>query len=497
MKKLNVVFWIPLLAVVLIVVLGLVAPTVLEKSGNIMFSFITLNFGWGYTLIMTSFIAFVVWIGFLSPYKNIKLGDQNAEPEYSNVSWFAMLFSAGMGIGLVFYGVAEPLSHYMNPLRAEPMTAAAKEFAVIKSFLHWCLHPWANYCVLGMALCYMQYKRKYPCLISSVFIPLFGEKKWFPVMAQIIDGLAVFATIGGMATSLGLGTEQISSGLHYVFGIPATSFVKILLVMGITVIFIWTAVSGVNKGIKLISDINLWLVIILLAGAFILGPSMGILNTFVESTGLYFQNLLRESFSVGAFANREWYGGWTIFYWAWWISWAPFTAIFIARISKGRTIKEFAAGVLFVPTVVSIIWFSIFAGIDFNTAPEVLQIAAQDSTTAFFVVIKGLPYGYILNIIAIILLFTFFITSANSATFVLGMISENGRLEPSNSSKFIWGIAISTLSLILLVTTENGLKMIQTISIVSGFPFSFIMVLTMIGIVKALKTDIKNLKELK
>ncbi|WP_029410616.1 BCCT family transporter [Treponema pedis] len=495
MKKVNAVFWCPLLVVILIVASGLLSPTNLEKAGNTMFSFITLNFGWGYTLIMTSFIVFIVWIGFFSPYRDIKLGNQNEKPEYSNLSWFAMLFSAGMGIGLVFYGVAEPLAHYMNPLNAQPMTAAAKEFAITKSFLHWCLHPWANYCVLGMALCYMQYKRKSPCLISSVFIPLCGEKKWFPIMAKIVDGLAVFATIGGMATSLGLGTEQISSGLNYVFGLPSTVFVKILLVFGITVIFIWTAVSGVNKGIKLISDINLRLVIVLLIGAFILGPSLGILNTLVEGTGLYFQNLIKESFSSGAFDNMEWYGGWTIFYWAWWISWAPFTAIFIARISKGRTIKEFAAGVLFVPTIVSIIWFSIFAGIDFSTVPEILQTAAKDTTTAFFVVIKELPLGYILNIIAIILLFTFFITSANSATFVLGMISEEGKPEPSNLSKFIWGTAISALSLILLVTTENGLKMIQTISIVSGFPFSLIMVLTMIGIVKALKTDSKNLKE--
>ncbi len=366
-SKNNTVFYASIILTLAIVIWGFVSPKSFEFAGKISFNFLSSNFSWFYTATMTSFIVFAVWVGFFSKYKNIRLGGDDSRPEFSNASWFAMLFSAGMGIGLVFFGIAEPLSHYIN----KGMTEEAAKFAITKSFLHWGLHPWANYCILGLGLAYMQFRKGKPGLISSIFIPVLGEKGAKGPIGKLIDILAVFATAAGMATSLGLGTQQINSGLNYMFNIPINATIQIALVVIITLIYTWTAISGVEKGIKAISDLNLILVIILLVGSFIFGPTVKILGTFVEGTGLYIQGFVQNSLEIGAFGNPEWFGSWTVFYWAWWIAWAPFTGIFIARISKGRTIREFIAGVMLVPTVVSFIWFAIFAGIDFSTATNV------------------------------------------------------------------------------------------------------------------------------
>lgn len=488
-KKNNTVFYASIALTLAIVFWGFLSPSSFEIAGNASFKFLSTNFNWFYTFTMTSFIVFAIWIGFFSKYKNIKLGGDDSKPEFSNSSWFAMLFSAGMGIGLVFFGISEPLSHYLNPMYGKGMTEEAAKFAITKSFLHWGLHPWANYCILGLGLAYMQFRKGKPGLISSIFIPILGEKGAKGPIGKIIDILAVFATAAGMATSLGLGTQQINSGLNYMFKIPETPMVQIILVVTITLIYTWTAISGVEKGIKAVSDLNLILVVVLLAGSFLFGPTVKILRTFVEGTGLYIQNFVQNSLEVGAFGKSSWFGDWTVFYWAWWIAWAPFTGIFIARISKGRTIKEFIAGVMLVPTIVSFIWFSIFAGIDFATAGEVLLEASKSSATAFFIVMNNIPLGAVLSFVAIILLFTFFITSANSATFVLGMLSQEGDLNPTNTKKTIWGVVQSALALSLMIGSANGLKMLQTISIIAAFPFAFIMLFSMYSLVKALKTD--------
>ena len=378
---------------------------------------------------------------------------------------------------------------YVNPIGFDSMSVDAAKFAMTKSFLHWGLHPWANYSILGLGLAIMQFRRGKPGLISSLFIPLIGEEKARGSIGKLIDILAIFATAAGMATSLGLGTYQISSGLNYMFKIPETTIVQIIIVVVITVIYTWTAVTGIDKGIKLISNLNMILVIALLALSIIFGPTVDILNIFGESTGNYLQSLLSNTFEIGAFSKTDWYGAWTLFYWAWWIAWAPFTGTFIARISKGRTIKEFISGVLIVPSIVSFFWFSIFGAIDFSVAKEVLIEASKNASTAFFIVINNITLGNVISVIAIALLFTFFITSANSATFVLGMLSHNGDLNPPNSKKLVWGIIQSALALSLMVGSANGLKMLQTISIVAAFPFAFIMLLTIISVMKALKEE--------
>lgn len=485
----NSVFITSFSIIAVVVLCALIFPSNFEIFSGILLKGIVKNFGWFYTITMTSFIVFAMWIAYFSKYKDMKLGPADSKPEYSNISWFAMLFSAGMGIGLVFYGIYEPLYHYVNPIEAESMSSAAARFAMTKSFLHWGLHPWANYSILGLGLAYMQFRKNKPGLISSIFIPLIGEEKAKGWIGKTIDILAIFATAAGMATSLGLGTYQINSGLNYMFGIPENTLIQITIVVVITIIYTWTAVTGVDKGIKLISDINMVLVIALLGLATIFGPTVDILNIFGESTGNYLQTLFINTFEIGAFAKTDWHGAWTIFYWAWWIAWAPFTGTFIARISKGRTIKEFISGVLIVPSVVSFFWFAIFGAIDFSMPKEVLLEASQNASTAFFIVINNITLGNVMSLVTIGLLFTFFITSANSATFVLGMLSHEGNLNPPNSKKFVWGIVQSVLALSLMIGSVNGLQMLQTISIVAAFPFTFIMIFTMISLIKALKSE--------
>lgn len=486
----NPVFVVPIILVISLAVWGFISPLTLEGFANSTYGFLTNNFGWFYTGLMTVFVVFSIWLGVFSKYKNIKLGDDEDLPEYNNLTWFAMLFSAGMGIGLVFYGAAEPVNHFINaPGGIEPYSAAAKTFAMDKSFLHWGLHPWANYSIVGLALAYAQFRLKKPALISSVFQPLIEGKSYENVLSHTVDGLAVFATVAGMATSLGLGTLQISAGLNYLFNIPITNMLLIVIVVIITIIYTGTAVLGIDKGISVISNLNMVFVGVLTIGTLLLGPTANILGTFIETSGSYLDSLAKSAVEMGVFSESNWYANWTIYYWAWWIAWAPFTGTFIARISKGRTIKEFVSGVLLVPTIVSFAWFAIFGGSALTMPDDFLTGAAADITTTLFEVFERLPLGFVLSVVTILLLFTFFITSANSATFVLGMLSEHGNQNPTKSVMGIWGVVMSALGLGLMLGTENGLQMLQTISLVGGFPFALVMIGLMIAMVKLLNKD--------
>lgn len=498
-NKNNYVYYISVIITVILVLWGLVSPKTFEFAANTANNFIGTNLSWWYALIMTSFIIFVVWLGFFSPYKSLKLGPDDCKPEFSFISWFALLFSAGMGVGLVFYGTAEPLGYFVNPIGVEAGSYEAVDFAMQKSFLHWGLHPWANYAVLGLALAYFQFRKNQPGLISSIFIPLIGEDKAKGWIGHIIDIFAVVATIAGVTTSLGLGAYQIRSGLHKVFGIPETNLVIVLIVVIITVIFIGTAISGLEKGMSQLSNINVAISVAIMIVCLIVGPTIDIFNTLIEGVGKYFQNLIGNAFATGAYGEANWFKANTIFYWGWWISWAPFTGTFIARISKGRTIREFCAGVLLVPALFSFIWFAIFGrfGIDVFLSPgnvDVLNKArevASNVPTALFNVLEHYPLSSVISVVVTILLVTFFTTSANSATFVLGMLTSNGDLNPSITKKFIWGILQSGVALALMLFTTNGLQMLQTMSIVGGLPFSIIMLFVMISTLKILKKENK------
>jgi len=456
------------------------------------FSILTVDFGWSYLVSMTAFVGFCIFIAF-SKYGKIKLGPDDSKPEYNTISWFAMLFGAGMGVGLVFWGVAEPLSHFIAPMGLEPGTAEAANFAMKTSFMHWGIHPWANYCIIGLALAYFQFRKGKPGLISSIFEPLIGEKGVKGPIGKTIDILAIFATVAGVTTSLGLGVLQINSGINYLFGIPETLLIQIIIIVIFSVIYIWSAVAGIEKGIKIVSDINLYLAFGLMVVAVIIGPNLNMINSFVNGLGQYIGNFVSDSLYTNTYGDNSWVNAWRIFYWAWWIAWAPFVGAFIARISKGRTIKEFIFGVVLAPAIGSMIWFAIFGslginlGIEGTLSTEVMTKIVSSPETALFIVMENYPLGKILSIISMILVCTFFVTSANSGTFVLSMLSTEGNLNPPNSKKVVWGVVQSLLAIGLLIA--GGLKPLQTISIVAAFPFIFIMIFACVSLIKALKKE--------
>lgn len=485
------VYIISMIIVLTISAIGLIFK---EQFGDAMaasLEFLQVQFGWLYLISMLVFVVVALGLAF-SKYGKIKLGADDSVPEFSTKSWFAMLFGAGMGIGLVFWGIAEPLSHLANPIAGiAPGSNEAASFAMSASFKHWGFHPWANYTIIGLALGYFQYRKGYPGLISSIFVPLIGEKGVRGPIGKLIDILAVFATVAGVATSLGLGTMQINSGLNYVFGIPSNPMVQIIIIAVITVIFIWTAVAGIEKGISLLGDINLYLAAALLALSFLVGPKLLTMNALTEGFGIYLQNFIKDSLHLNLLGDNGWINGWTVFYWAWWIAWAPFVGSFIARISKGRTFKEFILGVTVAPALTSVIWFAIFGSMSIDMVGkmglEKMSEIAKVPETALFQVFAQYPLGKVLSIVAIFLLITFFVTSANSATFVLGMFTQHGDLNPSNSKKLVWGLTQSALATALLLA--GGLVPLQTASVIAAFPFIFIMFFAIVSLLKALKEE--------
>ena len=487
----NTVFYASMAIVLAIVGWGLASQASFANFADNLLAYLSNTFGWAYLLAMFVFVVFAAILAF-SKYGAIKLGPDDSTPDFSTKSWFAMLFGAGMGIGLVFWGVAEPIYHYLGPVGAEPGTSGAVDFAFKTSFKHWGFHPWANYSIIGLALGYMQFRKGAPGLISSIFIPLVGEKGAQGAFGKTIDVLAVFATVAGVATSLGMGTLQIGSGISYIFGIEQTMFLNLMIIAVVTVIFIWTAVSGVDKGIKLLGDINLVLAGGLLAGTFLVGNKIATMNGLSNGLGLYLNDFLKDSLSISAFGDNSWLSGWTVFYWAWWIAWAPFVGSFIARISRGRTIREFIGGVIFAPAMASFIWFAVFGSLGLNLFSNGTMTEIGAAETALFEVMQHYPLGTVLSFITLMLLCTFFITSANSATFVLGMLTSEGDLNPSNQKKIIWGLFQSLLATALLLA--GGLKSLQTISVAAAFPFIFVMFLAIASFTKALLNDEKFAK---
>lgn len=492
-QQVNHVFVISLIITFTIVFWGIIDQRGFEKMSNSALAFITEKFGWAYLLSMFIFVLFALMLAF-SKFGNIKLGADDSKPEHSTTAWFAMLFGAGMGIGLVFWGIAEPISHFVAPIEGIASgSVEAANFALKSSFMHWGFHPWANYSIIGLALAYFQFRKNKPGLISSIFIPLIGEERVKGPIGKTIDILAVFATVAGVATSLGLGTLQINSGLSYMFGIPETPIVQLIIIFIITVIYIWTAVSGIEKGISAISNINLVLAFGILIASLFVGPTIKIINALLNGTGSYLGTFIQDSLQIEAFKSNKWLMDWRIFYWAWWIAWAPFVGIFIARISKGRTIREFIIGVIVAPSIASLIWFSIFGtlgvdlGITGRLSIDVLKTLAASPETAFFQVMANYPLGAVISVITIVLLGTFFITSANSATFVLGMLTSHGDLNPSNEKKILWGLLQALLATVLILA--GGLKSLQTASVVAAFPFIIVMVLSCVSLWKALKAE--------
>ncbi|WP_433959176.1 glycine betaine uptake BCCT transporter [Cytobacillus horneckiae] len=493
MKKISNVFWISVAIVFVFVLAGVIMPEKFEQATANLQGFLTNTFGWYYLILVTILVVFCIFLIF-SPVGTIKLGKQDEKPEFSTISWFAMLFSAGMGIGLVFWGAAEPVSHFITPPLSEGGSDAAYRESMRYTFFHWGIHAWAIYALVALVLAYFQFRKDEPGLISATLKPIFGKKRMEGPIGTLIDVLAVFATVVGVATTLGFGASQINGGLTYLWGIPNSFGVQVIIVIIVTILFIISAWSGLSKGIQYLSNVNMILAVVLVLMTFVLGPTILILNMFTDTIGGYIQNIVQMSFRISPLndEHRSWINDWTIFYWAWWISWSPFVGIFIARVSRGRTIREFVTGVLLLPALVSFFWFTVFG----TSAIEVqkggmFDLSQLPTEQVLFAVFNDFPWSLFLSVIAIVLVAIFFITSADSATFVLGMQTTYGSLTPPNTVKITWGIAQSVVALILLYS--GGLQGLQNALIIAAFPFSFIMVLMLVSLYRSLAKEKKEL----
>ncbi|MBM3117058.1 BCCT family transporter [Jeongeupia naejangsanensis] len=468
---------------------GVIAPASMSATTQGLLSGTIGSFGWFYLLSVFGFLLFAIYLAF-GRFGSIRLGGDDAEPEFSRISWFAMLFSAGMGIGLVFWGAAEPLAHFATPPSGDALTADAARTALRYTFFHWGLHPWAIYSVMGLAIAYFSFNRGLPTLVSEAFRPLFGDRV-NGVLGQLVDILAIIATACGVVTSLGLGTLQIGGGLTHALGVPDTDSLHIVIIVVAMGLAIASSLSGVGRGIQWLSNINIGIAFLLLLAVFAFGPTKFIFESFTTTLGGYINNLSYMSLRLTPFSKGSWVADWTLFYWAWWITWAPFVGLFIARVSKGRTIREFIVGVLLAPSLVSFLWFSAFGGTAIHQqlmeGINLLAVQHEDYAKTLFAMFNALPLTQVLSVLALALIVSFFVTSADSANLVLGMLSTKGRQDPPAWIKIVWGFVIGAMAVVLLFS--GGLKALQTLSIVSALPFALIMVGLCFSLYKALAED--------
>lgn len=490
------VFWPALIVVALVALISIVLPDASSRAFHGIQDWIVTNLGWYYMLAVGGFVAFAAFIG-LSRLGRIKLGADDEEPEFSRMSWFAMLFAAGMGIGLVFYGVAEPLMYATVDMKPgwDGDQNQILGMAMAQTFVHWGLHPWAVYAVIGLSLAYAIHRRGRPVSIRWALEPILGDrvKGW---AGDLIDIIAIFGTVFGVATSLGLGVQQISAGLESMGVVDrADNTLLVVLIAAITFLATLSVVSGIGAGIRWLSNINLSMAGILVISMLLLGPTVFLLQNFVESLGFYLGNVLRMTFDVGAFERTpeaaSWFSGWTIFYWGWWIAWAPFVGVFIARISRGRTVREFVAGVLLVPSIVGFLWFSIMGGSglyrQFFGEGDLVQDGEVSAEGALFQVLEGLPLGTIFSVVAIILVAVFFITSSDSGSLVIDMLASGGHPNPPTWSRVLWSTLEGLVAIALLLA--GGLQALQAAALATALPFSVILILMAVATFRALRLE--------
>ena len=486
------VYLISALILGLFVLWGVLNPQSLGNLANQALGYIINSFGWFYMSVTLFFVAFIVYLA-IGPYGKLKLGKSDEIPAYSFYAWVGMLFSAGIGVGFVFWGVAEPVLYYIDsPIGVTQETEEAAIAGLRYAVYHWAFHPWAIFSLTGLAIAFAQYRSGQPALVSSAFYPLLGEqtKGWG---GKSIDILAIIATATGVATTFGLSAMQISGGISHLTSIPNTTITQLIIIGIVTVLFLFSAASGLDKGIKILSVINMTIAGLLLIIVMLMGPTLFILENIVTTIGGYLTQFVSMSLTMTPFSESSWLGNNTIFFWAWHISWAPFMGLFIARISKGRTIREFVTGVLIVPSVLAAIWFSAFGG----TALYMERILGIDISSsvfasvelALFTVLSELPFSSVLSFVAVLLILIFFVTSADSATYVLGVLASNGNLNPKMSTRLIWGVLLAATASVLLIS--GGLKGLQTASIVAALPFSFIMLGMVFSLLKLLKNEYK------
>ncbi|TVQ55543.1 MAG: BCCT family transporter [Phycisphaerales bacterium] len=475
--------------ITLFVLFGAIFTEAVGAAFSHLQSFIVSAFGWFYVLAAVCFLVFVLCLMF-SSFGRIRLGRDDERPEYSFFTWFAMLFSAGMGIGLIFYSVAEPISHFNDPPRAVPGSLDAASDAMVITFFHWGLHAWAIYVVVGLSLAYFAYRHGLPLTIRSTLYPLLGQRVHGP-LGSAVDTLAVFGTVFGLATSLGLGAMQVNAGLAHLGFVDTSTPMQIMLIIVITLMATISAATGLNKGIRRLSQLNIVLALFLLMAVFIAGPTMFLVSSYVQNIGSYAASLIELSFNTDAYIGTEWQEVWTMFYWGWWISWSPFVGMFIARVSRGRTIREFIAGVLLAPSLIIFFWLVVFGNtaIHFELAGDggMVEAVQEDISTVIFVMFDALPLSIISSVIAMVVITVFFVTSADSGSLVVNILTAGGDPDPPMSRRAIGAVMIGAVAAILLLT--GGLVALQTAAITTAMPFCVVMLFMCYALVKSLRGE--------
>jgi choline/glycine/proline betaine transport protein len=452
---------------------------------------------WFYVLTVAIILITVAYLG-LSRFGNIKLGPDHSTPDYSHATWFAMLFSAGMGIGLMFFGVAEPVMHFLSPPVAESASVDAAREAMKITFFHWGLHAWAIYAIVALILAFFSYRHGLPLTLRSALYPLIGDKIYGPI-GHAVDIFAVIGTVFGVATSLGYGVLQVNSGLNYLFDVPVGLTTQVVLIAVVTGLAILSVTTGLDKGIRRLSELNMGLAVLMLLFVLILGPTIYLLQAFVQNIGAYTADIVRNTFNLFAYEKTEWLGGWTILYWGWWMSWAPFVGLFIARVSRGRTIREFAMGVLFIPTGFTLMWMTFFG----NSAIDLImnqgiaslgEAVSKDVAVSIFVFLEQFPLSGVLSFVATLMVIIFFVTSSDSGSMVVDMLCSNGNNNTPLWQRIYWAGGEGVVAAVLLVA--GGLGALQTMTIASALPFAVVLLIATWGLIKALRVDVAKRESL-
>ena len=453
-------------------------------------SWLVTYMGWFYMGVVALFFIWIIYLA-CSKYAHIKLGPDDSSPDYSYGSWFAMLFSAGMGIGLLFFGVAEPITHFNSPPVGEGNTVEAAQNAMLFTYFHWGLQAWTTSIVVGLSLAYFSFRHGLPLTMRSALYPIIGERVHGRI-GHSVDVFSVLGTMFGVATSLGIGALQINAGLNYLFQVNISEITQVLIISVITGFATISVVSGLDAGIRRISELNIVLAILLLAFVLLAGPTAGLLGSFIQNIGIYLSNMTSLTFNLYAYQPNEWMGEWTLFYWAWWISWSPFVGIFIARISKGRTIREFILGVLLVPTGFTFLWLSIFGNsalfIELGGDGGAISAATLNQMpTALFVLLEQLPWTTVVSMVAVLLIVTFFVTSSDSGSLVIDTITSGDNKDSATWQRLFWAVSQGIVASVLLV--GGGLAALQAATLSSALPIAFIMILMCLGLARKLKTE--------
>jgi choline/glycine/proline betaine transport protein len=484
------VFYPAAIIIILFISLTLFIGKPMEAIFTNIQSGIATNMGWLFVLAVNVLLGFAIYLS-VSRFGKIRIGGKDAKTEFSTFAWFSMLFSAGLGIGLLFYGVGEPMMHFSNEvINAEPLTPEAANNAMKYTFLHYGFHAWAVYAVLGLALAFFTFNRGLPLTLSSVFYPLLGEKI-YGWMGHTINVVAVVATLFGLATSLGLGVQQVSAGLNFLIGTADTVWFQVILIALITGAATVSVVMGLDKGVRVLSEWNMRLALFFLALMLLIGPTIFLLDAFLQNMGNYFQEMIALGAFTEAYEGTEWQHDWTIFYWSWWVAWSPFVAMFIARVSKGRTVQEFFLGVMIVPSLLTFLWMTIFGGsgmyLELNDIAVISDAVNDNIATALFVMLDEYPFSVFTSIVGIVLVTSFFVTSSDSGSLVIDSITAGGKLDAPVGQRIFWAFTEGAVAATLLL--GGGLRALQTASIITGLPFVIILLVMCYSLYLGLKEE--------